>query len=310
VSGNKTINMVNITHKSESLRKAIATAVVQLSSIATVEAINNHQVPKGDVFSFAKVAAFFAIKKTSDMIPDCHPLPVEFSDVQFEIIGLQIHISVEVHTIYKTGVEVEAMHGASIAALTLYDMLKPLDKGIEILQIKLLNKTGGKSDKKWLPSKPIHAAVVVCSDSVFQNRATDASGLALIEKLKTYAIDTAYYKIIPDEPVSIEQELHDLILQKINLIFFVGGTGVSPRDITVETIGPLLEKELPGVMETARNYGQTRMPFAMLSRSIAGTIGDSLVLCLPGSTMAAVEYADALFPQVLHVFNMLNAEGH
>ncbi len=302
--------MVNITHKSENLRKAIATAIVQLSSLATVEAIKNNQVPKGDVFSFAKVAAFFAIKKTSEMIPDCHPLPVEYSDVQFEIKDLQIHISVEVHTIYKTGVEVEAMHGASIAALTLYDMLKPLDKGIEILQIKLLNKTGGKSDKKWLPSKQIHAAVIVCSDSVSNQTALDVSGMVLIDKLKTYDIDTVQYKVVPDEPAAIEEQFHDLVQQKINLILFVGGTGVSPRDITVETIRPLLEKELPGVMETARNYGQTRMPFAMLSRSIAGTIGDSLVLCLPGSSKAAVEYADALFPQVLHVFNMLDAGGH
>ena len=302
--------MVNITHKSDSLRKATATAIVQLSNAATVEAIKNNQVPKGDVFSFAKVAAFFAIKKTSDMIPDCHPLPVEYSDVRFAIHDLQIQIEVEVHTIYKTGVEVEAMHGASIAALTLYDMLKPLDKGIEILQVKLLEKTGGKTDKNWLQTKPITAAVIVCSDSVFQQKAIDKAGLALIEKLKLHAVETAHYEIVPDETDAIQQVFHKLIQDKINLLLFVGGTGVSPRDISVEAIRPLLEKELPGVMETARSYGQARMPFAMLSRSIAGTVGDSLVLCLPGSTKAAVEYADALFPQVLHVFNMLDAAGH
>jgi molybdenum cofactor synthesis domain-containing protein len=202
------------------------------------------------------------------------------------------------------------MHGASIAALTLYDMLKPLDKGIEILQIKLLEKTGGKSDKKWLPTKAISAAVIVCSDSVFQQKATDKAGLAFIEKMKTHAVDTAHYEIVPDESIAIEQVFQKLIQDKINLLIFVGGTGVSPRDISVETIRPLLDKELPGVMETARSYGQERMPFAMLSRSIAGTVGDSLVLCLPGSTNAAKEYADALFPQVLHVFNMLDAAGH
>ena len=302
--------MVNITHKSDTLRKAIATAIVQLTNIATVEAIKNNQVPKGDVFSFAKVAAFFAIKKTSDMIPDCHPLPIEYSEVRFSIKDLQILIEVEVHTIYKTGVEVEAMHGASIAALTLYDMLKPLDKGIEILQVKLLEKTGGKSDKKWLPNKEINAAVIVSSDSVFNHTATDKAGPAFIEKLATHAVATTHYEIVPDEPIALTRVFQKLIQEKINLVIFIGGTGVSPRDITVETIGPLLEKELPGVMETARSYGQDRMPFAMLSRSIAGTVGDSLVLCLPGSTNAAKEYADALFPQVLHVFNMLDAAGH
>ncbi len=302
--------MVNITHKSDTLRKATASAIVQLSNLATVEAIKNNQVPKGDVFSFAKVAAFFAIKKTSDMIPDCHPLPVEYSDVRFRINDLQIQIEVEVHTIYKTGVEVEAMHGASIAALTLYDMLKPLDKGIEILQVKLLEKTGGKSDKKWLPTKALSAAVIVCSDSVFNQSALDKAGLVLIEKLKMHQLETTHYEIVPDESVVIEQVFYKLIQEKINLLIFVGGTGVSPRDISVETIRPLLEKELPGVMETARAYGQERMPFAMLSRSIAGTVGESLVLCLPGSTKATIEYADALFPQVLHVFNMLDAAGH
>lgn len=302
--------MVNITHKSDTLRKAIATAIVQLSNAETVAAIQNKQVPKGDVFSFAKVAAFFAIKKTSDMIPDCHPLPVEYSDVRFVINDLQIQIEVEVHTIYKTGVEVEAMHGASIAALTLYDMLKPLDKGIEILQVKLLEKTGGKSDKKWLPTKAISAAVIVCSDSVFQQKAIDKAGLALIDKLQLHTVETVHYEIVPDEIASIQQVFHKLIQDKIDLLLFVGGTGVSPRDQSVEAIRPLLEKELPGVMETARSYGQERMPYAMLSRSIAGTVGNSLVLCLPGSTKAAVEYADALFPQVLHVFNMLDAAGH
>ena len=77
-------------------------------------------------------AGLLAVKKTSDVIPDCHPLPIEFASIQHQIDGLSIVITVEVHTIYKTGVEVEAMHGASITALTMYDMLKPLDKGVEI----------------------------------------------------------------------------------------------------------------------------------------------------------------------------------
>ncbi len=80
------------------------------------------------------------------MIPDCHPLPVEYAAFQFDIQPDHILIIAEIHTIYKTGVEVEAMHAASVAALTMYDMLKPIDKHITIEQIKLLKKTGGKSD--------------------------------------------------------------------------------------------------------------------------------------------------------------------
>jgi cyclic pyranopterin phosphate synthase len=124
--------MVNITHKQSSLRKAIASAIVKVSSQQTIDAVQNKTVPKGDVFEFSKAAGLLAIKKTSDVIPDCHPLPVEFAAITYSIDGLQILINVEVHTIYKTGVEVEAMHGASVVALVMYDMLKPIDKNIEI----------------------------------------------------------------------------------------------------------------------------------------------------------------------------------
>ena len=140
--------MVNITHKSNSLRQAIATAIVSVSKQETMDAVRDKKVPKGDVFEFSRAAGLLAIKKTSDVIPDCHPLPVEYAAITHTIDGLNIIISVEVHTIYKTGVEVEAMHGAAITALTMYDMLKPLDKGVEISNIKLETKKGGKTDNR------------------------------------------------------------------------------------------------------------------------------------------------------------------
>ncbi len=124
--------MVNITHKQNSLRKAIASAIVKVSKQETIDAIKERKVPKGDVFEFARAAGLLGIKKTSDVIPDCHPLPVEFASITYEIQELTVKILVEVHTIYKTGVEVEAMHGASVTALVMYDMLKPIDKNIEI----------------------------------------------------------------------------------------------------------------------------------------------------------------------------------
>lgn len=302
--------MVNITAKSNSLRKAIATATVVVSKPETIHAIQNGLVPKGDVFSFAKVAALFAIKKTSEIIPDCHPLPIEFADIRFSVCDLLVEIFVEVHTIYKTGVEVEAMHGASVAALTLYDMLKPIDKQVEIHQIKLISKEGGKTDFKLKEDSSITASVIVCSDSVFQKLAEDKAGIALIEKLKSLSIETTNYQIVPDNKEAIEAQLKLNTKKSDHLLIFVGGTGVSPRDITPETIQPFLEKELTGIMEQARKYGQERMPYAMLSRSIAGTIGETLVLSFPGSTKAATEYFDALFPLVLHSLKMVKGEKH
>src|SRR6266540_3558734 len=158
--------MINITHKITTLRQAVATAIVKVSKQETIDAIQQRKVPKGDVFEFSRAAGLLAIKKTSDVIPDCHPLPVEYAAITHELDGLNIIITVEVHTIYKTGVEVEAMHGAAITALTMYDMLKPLDKGIEISSIRLVSKKGGKTDFRDQMAANLKAIVIVCSDSV------------------------------------------------------------------------------------------------------------------------------------------------
>src|SRR5574343_1047956 len=108
--------MVDILSKIITHRKAIARAIVTTSSSNTIDAIVNKKVPKGDVFEMSKTAGLLAVKKTSDVIPDCHPLPIEYTKVSHTVNGLQVTIDVEVHTIYKTGVEVEAMYGASVVA--------------------------------------------------------------------------------------------------------------------------------------------------------------------------------------------------
>ena len=300
--------MVNITHKSNTLRKAIATAVVAVSSEATITAINNNQVPKGNVFEMSKTAGLFAAKRTSDMIPDCHPLPIEYTHISFEVKGLEIHIFVEVHTIYKTGVEVEAMHAASVVALTLYDMLKPIDKGIEIRNIRLVEKKGGKTDYKEA-TEGLTAAVIVCSDTIAAGKKEDKAGKAIIAHLERYAVP-ATYTIIPDEVADIQNHIKQAVNENTSLVLITGGTGLSPRDVTPEAVRPLLDREIEGIAETIRNYGQDRTPYSMLSRSVAGTIGNSLVIALPGSTKGATESMDAVFPAVFHIFKMLKGGRH
>ncbi len=301
--------MVNITHKNNTLRKALAEAVLSVSSQETIDAIVNNTVPKGNVFEMSKTAGLFAAKKTSDMIPDCHPLPIEFASIQFEIKDLDVHITSEIHTIYKTGVEVEAMHSVSVVALTMYDMLKPIDKNIEIKNIRLIEKKGGKSDIKD-SGEGINASVIVCSDSIFAGKKEDKAGKAIISSLEKNNVTINDYVIIPDEILDIQNKIKSDVESGIGLIMITGGTGLSKRDVTPEAVRPLLDREILGVAEAIRSYGQLLTPYSMLSRSVAGMIGETLVIALPGSTKGAEKSMHAVFPGILHIYKILNGGKH
>lgn len=302
--------MVDITFKSYTLRKAIARATVRVSTPETIALVEQRKVPKGDIFEFARASALLAIKKTSDVIPDCHPLPVEYAQVRYEISGLSIHIDVEVHTIYKTGVEVEAMHGASVASLVIYDMLKPVDKGVEIHRIHLVEKKGGKSDLRVPDPGRLKAAVMVCSDTVSSGKKEDKSGKKLMELLEKQGFKTVAYHIVADEKAAIENQLVECRENGTDLLLITGGTGLSERDVTPEAVTSYLTRPVPGIMETVRQYGQQRVKTAMLSRGVAGFADRMLVITLPGSTGGVTDGFAALFPQVLHVFDVRENHRH
>lgn len=302
--------MIDITHKSNTLRTAIAQAVIKVSKKETIQAIEQNTVPKGNVFAMSKAAGLLGVKRTPDLLPDCHPLPIEFAGIEYEIDGLEIRIICTLKTIYKTGVEVEAMHGASVVALNMYDMLKPIDKGIEINQIKLLKKKGGKSDYIDRFHKELTAAVVVCSDTISKGQKEDKAGKAIIEKLESYHVQIHDYCIIPDEVQNIQEKVKTYTNSGIDLLIFSGGTGLSKRDVTPEALDGLIERKIPGIEEAIRSYGQQRTPYAMLSRSVVGTIANTLVIAIPGSTKGAAESMDAVFPSVLHVFGIFKGARH
>jgi len=296
--------MVDILSKINTEHRAIAQAFLTVSSLDTIDAIVNKKVPKGDVFEMSKTAGLLGVKKTSDVIPDCHPLPVEYTKVTHTINGTQIIIHVEVATIYKTGVEVEAMYGASVVAMTMYDMLKPIDKGITIEKISLLEKEGGKTDFRKDTGKGLKSAVIVISDSIYNKKKEDSGGQQILAKLKTYELDNIAYEIIPDDPETLAAKVREFA-GKSDLLIVSGGTGFTKKDKTPETLKKLIDAEIPGIMEAARSYGQNRTPYAMFSRGFAGTIGETLVLAIPGSTNGVKETLTALFPYVLHGFKML-----
>ena len=144
IDENGKAQMVNVGSKEDTDRSATALGKV-LMSIETIEALKKQELQKGDVLGVARVAGIQAAKKTSDLIPLCHPLAINFASVDFIIKESHVEIEATVKTFGKTGVEMEALTACSVTALTIYDMCKAVDKSVTIEEIKLLEKTGGKS---------------------------------------------------------------------------------------------------------------------------------------------------------------------
>jgi len=302
--------VIDVSSKIRTLRTATARATLRLSP-ATIEMIRNHQIPKGDPLEVAKVAAIQAAKNTSQIIPYCHPLPIDYVGVNYEIGENQIDATVVARAIYKTGVEMEALTGASVAALTLYDMMKMLDESMSIETVTLVSKTGGKSDFSDSRDLKLRAAVLVASDSVSAGQKQDRSGQMIVDRLKKEGIEVSNFDVVSDDQDRIRQVLtgyaDDLHL---DLVLTTGGTGLGPRDNTPEALQGVVEKDASGIAEALRAHGQERTPYAMFSRSAAGLRGHTIFLALPGSTKGVQDSMNTLFPALFHVFKMLRGGGH
>ncbi|MFN0050503.1 MAG: bifunctional molybdenum cofactor biosynthesis protein MoaC/MoaB, partial [Cytophagales bacterium] len=234
--------MRDITGKISTLRSATATATI-FCSANTLRQIEDKRIEKGDVFEFARAAGFFAAKKTDQLLPHCHPVGIDAMEIAFEILnenGISgIKIIATAQYVGRTGIEMEVLTGVSIAALTIYDMLKPIDKHLSIGEIKLLEKKGGKSERKYFNTPP-SCAVLVCSDSTFEGKREDNSGKKIIEMLAIHGITDVIYKIVPDEKEIIQQHIKEWVAADVHFIFTTGGTGLGPRDHTVEAVKEIL----------------------------------------------------------------------
>lgn len=294
--------MRDVSHKTSTLRTATATATL-VAPAATVKRIEYGELPKGDALAVAKVAGVQAAKNTPLLIPYCHPVPVEFVDVRFEFEETKVIVKATVKSVYKTGVEMEALAAASVAALTIYDMAKMVEDDLAIEGVRLLEKRGGKSD--FAPVAGATASVITVSDS--RTADTDQSGPAAVSLLQEVGVDVVSSVLVPDEMHKIENAIRDATGR---LVVLTGGTGVSPRDNTPEVVRRLIEKELPGVGEQIRRYGQDRTPMSMLSRSVCGVMGDKVVLALPGSPGGVSDALRAVLPHLLHVLDVLQGASH
>ena len=296
--------MKDIGMKPESYRTAIATGILHVPP-QCIELLRNGNTDKGDALKTARIAGILGAKRTDELIPLCHPLPIYRADVEYELEEAHVVITAVVETIGPTGVEMEALTAVSLTGLTLYDMLKPHCEPEELCldQVKLGQKKGGKSHFTRVLKESLAASVIVLSDTVASGKKADTAGQNVMEILEEANFGYIHYQVISDSP----EQLKALIEQQKNdysLILTVGGTGLGPKDLTVETIQPLLTREIPGLMEAARSFGQRRTPYAALSRGVAGYIENSLILTLPGSRQGAKESLVAILPALVHLFDV------
>lgn len=296
--------MLDVGAKITTLREAKAEGFLRLAP-ATLERLKGGDTPKPDALATARAAALLAAKKTPDLIPHCHPISLEGVSVELVPEAGGVRVTAWAAAIARTGVEMEALCAVQVACLVLYDMLKALDHGMVIEGVRLLEKSGGKDD--FIPDlKPGYkAAVVVTSDRVSQGKAEDKTGPWLVGRLKDFGVRDPAYHLVPDEEARIRDLFLSLHAQGTDLVISTGGTGLGPRDRTVEALRAILERELPGAMEASRAYGQARTPYAMLSRGLAGHRGTTLYVTLPGSMGGVRDGFTALFPALFHANHVL-----
>jgi molybdenum cofactor biosynthesis protein MoaC len=304
--------MISTVDKCETRRRAKAQAKIKMA-YTSLEKLQNDELPKKGVLQTARVAGMIAAKKTPELIPHCHSIGVDQVTLDFEFTpessgqGMVI-ISAEVETLAKTGVEMEALVAVSMAALTVYDMVKAVDKNMEIIETKLLEKRGGKSQFQKSLFPEISVAVLLTDDCVFSGKKKekgDTLKKVVTEKFRLFGIENFSFEVLGNDPEPIRKHLLKLCEEEKGLIFTIGGSGLDRHDQTSTVVEGLWDRSLPGVMEAARDFGQRQSPFALLSRGGAGQRQKSILVSLPGSRSGVEESLTAILPGLVHGLNVL-----
>ncbi|MEC9306815.1 MAG: bifunctional molybdenum cofactor biosynthesis protein MoaC/MoaB [Candidatus Neomarinimicrobiota bacterium] len=301
------VKMVDVTDKVSTVRISKAEGVISMQP-DTISAIQDDVLPKGNVLTTAKISGVQAAKKTAELIPMCHQLNLTFVDIEFEVMANSIQIKSTVKTKESTGVEMEALTAVSAAALTIYDMCKAVDKTMSIGEINLVEKVGGKSDHatEYRPK----VGVITLSDDVSSGTNKEKSGPILIRGLTDLGCSIEQEKVLPDGSDELISTIQNWIKDGVELIITTGGTGLGPRDLTIQTLEGIFDSKLPGVEQTLHAYGRGKVKTAMLSRLTVGVVDGAIVICLPGSTGAVKDALNVLIPTIFHTFHMMKGEKH
>jgi len=318
--------MIDVGSKRVTRRSALTTGWISMSAVA-FEKVREGTLPKGDALALAEIAGVAGAKAAAATIPMCHPLPLDQVRVAFRLEEekRRVHAYCQAVAHAKTGVEMEALAGVNAALLTIWDLVKGTDPALEIGGVRLLEKTGGKSGHwitpndapEWLVNeadKPLagrSGVIVVLSDRAAFGGYEDRSGPLLTTLLTEAGAEVAAPIVIPDDPERLAGVLRALVADRApDIILTSGGTGLGPRDRTPETVATLCDRLAPGIGELLRQDGAHFTANAWLSRSLAGLMGRTLVVTLPGSPKAVQEAWDVLVPLLEHALAMMAGGGH
>ncbi|NJM09503.1 MAG: bifunctional molybdenum cofactor biosynthesis protein MoaC/MoaB, partial [Bdellovibrionaceae bacterium] len=283
--------------------------------------------PKGNILSIAEVAGIMAAKNTSSLLPLCHPLILDSVRIWFDLDVEQVHANCEVVCHAKTGVEMEALVGLNICLLTIYDLAKAVDPVIELSDIHLQTKEGGKSGVWNHPKKAaitdlstqasvdvsfrnLKFAVGALSDRASQGVYQDESGALLRNFCNDRDGIEKFYKVIPDEKEALLGLVREAAEDKVDVLLLTGGTGISERDITPDTVKELSSKELIGFGELQRQFGSRYTKASWLSRSSAYVVNETLVILFPGNPKAVKQGLECVGSLIPHAIRMLRGESH
>ena len=308
--------MVDVGDKPVTARRAVASATVRMRP-ETLATLLDAGGPKGDALVTARLAGIGGAKRTSELIPLCHPLPLDSVEVELapDREAGTVAIRAEAGATARTGVEMEALTAASVAALTLYDMAKALQRDIVIERVELLEKSGGRSGDFRADEPPAgaeHEAVVVtCSNRSAAGEREDFSGPVLVAGLRDAGFEVAPDAIVvADDEAAIASLLVRLADAGHRLILTTGGTGLTPTDVTPAATRRAIDREAPGLAELMRAAGMASTPMAALSRGVVGTRGRTLIANLPGSPKGARESLEALLPILRHALDQIAGGDH
>ena len=299
--------MVDVTDKVSTTRVAKAEGKISILH-ETISAIQDDALPKGNVLTTAKIAGVQAAKKTAALIPMCHQLNLTFVDIEFDVQTESIVIKSTVKTKEATGVEMEALTAVSVAALTIYDMCKSVDKTMTIGEITLVDKKGGASGHAVAYQPAV--GIITMSDGVAAGKREDRSGNILTDGFTQAGCAIEKQLVLPDGSEELRNTIKSWIDSGVELIITTGGTGLGPRDLTIPVLETVFDSRLPGIEQALHAYGRGKLATASLSRLAAGVVGSAIIICLPGSPGAVRDGLKVLIPTIFHAFHMMKGEGH